>query len=123
MMDFNVTGVDQLVEDLTAIAKLNFARKTVALYTTQLGNEARRRAVFRGHFRGKTFVAPTGFLQRSIFEDSRDGGFTGVVSHGAHYGGYVEKGTRYMDAQPYLLPALNVVGPRFLAAISRLEKI
>lgn len=123
MMDFEVTGIDEIVASLIAKAKLDYARKTVALYTTQLGDESRRRAVFRGHFRGKTFVAPTGFLQRSIFEDSRDGGLTGVVSHGAHYGGYVEKGTRYMDAQPYLRPALNVIGPRFLAAISRLEKI
>lgn len=36
---------------------------------------------------------------------------------GAHYGLYVEWGTRYMRAQPYLQPAVNLVRPVFMAAM------
>lgn len=55
----------------------------------------------------------TGNLRSSILDPTRglnlasEGIFSGSVGSGVGYGGYVEFGTRYMSAQPYLTPAVN----------------
>jgi HK97 gp10 family phage protein len=43
-----------------------------------------------------------------------------VVVVGADYGLYVEWGTRYMNAQPYLQPSVMMMRPVFRAALSTL---
>lgn len=120
--DVEIKGLDELRNMLIAEATLKAKKNTVATYTRILHEESQKRAVFRGHYRGKKFVPPTGFLKRSIYAYSEDNDLTGVVTHGAHYGGYVEMGTRYMAAQPYLRPALKAVSPRFLSAVAKIDK-
>ena len=56
----------------------------------------------------------TGFLKSSIQR------FTTAPGHhtirvGAHYGAYVEYGTRYMAAQPYFRPAVEEAKRQFIA--------
>ena len=46
---------------------------------------------------------------------------TALVAVGASYGAYVEMGTSRMAAQPYLIPAADVVRPQFVEALARLE--
>lgn len=46
---------------------------------------------------------------------------TAYVAVGASYGVYVELGTRNAPAQPYLLPAAEIVKPQYLAALRGLE--
>lgn len=46
---------------------------------------------------------------------------TAYVAVGANYGIYVEMGTVNAPAQPYLLPAAELVKPAYLEAMSRLE--
>lgn len=48
----------------------------------------------------------TGTLKRSIALHIIDDGCTAEVEASAEYAGYVEYGTRFMAAQPYLRPAL-----------------
>ena len=48
-----------------------------------------------------------GTLKRSIGLDITDGGMPAEVGPLAEYAAYVEYGTRYMNAQPYLKPAFN----------------
>lgn len=48
----------------------------------------------------------TGYLKRSIKADKIAPGHW-TVTVGAHYGRYVEYGTRYMHAQPYMTPAIE----------------
>lgn len=43
------------------------------------------------------------------------------VAVGAEYGVYVEMGTSKMAAQPYLIPAAEMVRPAFVEAMTRLE--
>jgi HK97 gp10 family phage protein len=38
---------------------------------------------------------------------------TGIIHSQASYSGYLEFGTRFMSAQPYMKPALFDVYPRF----------
>lgn len=44
----------------------------------------------------------TGFLKRSITVTSEDKGLTVIIEPTADYARYVEYGTRYMAAQPYV---------------------
>ena len=49
----------------------------------------------------------TGQLKRSVMLDIKDKGLTATVTPSTNYAAYVEYGTRYMNAQPYLRPAFN----------------
>lgn len=60
----------------------------------------------------------TGYLRSSISADIR--GLTAIVGPTAHYGGYVERGTSRMAAQPYMAPAADAVTPGFAAAMEQL---
>ena len=61
----------------------------------------------------------TGYLRSSIRAEPA-GDVRWQVIVGAHYGIYVEFGTRYMRAQPFLDPAAEVIGPQYIAAMRQL---
>lgn len=70
---------------------------------------------------GKLFCpVDTGHLKSTIGTsfggDGRFGAMSAEIGPTAHYGGYVEFGTRYMAPQAYMGPALDRVGPGFVAA-------
>lgn len=50
----------------------------------------------------------TGQLKRSITLEIKDGGLTAVVAPHVNYAAYVEYGTRYMSAKPYIRPSFNL---------------
>jgi HK97 gp10 family phage protein len=85
---------------------------------------AAARAVAKAAFdiegRAKT-LAPvdTGALRGSIAAQ-KVSDLAWRVSVGQEYGIYQEFGTRFMPAQPFLLPAAQAVGPSFLAAMRQL---
>lgn len=58
----------------------------------------------------------TGLLRNSI-QAAQVAPFYWRVTVGANYGVYVEWGTRFMPARPFLLPAANVVRPQFVEAM------
>lgn len=61
----------------------------------------------------------TGLLKNSI-EAVEEDKLEWVVEVHAEYGAYVEFGTRYTAAQPFLTPAVEEVRPVFLAAMARI---
>lgn len=63
----------------------------------------------------------TGALQASI--EGTAAGMEGHVVVGEYYAGYVEFGTRYMPAQPYLQPAVDEVAPEFEARTGMLIEV
>lgn len=63
-----------------------------------------------------------GTLKRSIGLDITDGGMTAEVGPLAEYGVYVEYGTRYMNAQPYLKPAFNEQKEKFKQDMRKLAR-
>ena len=64
----------------------------------------------------------TGTLKRSITLDISFTGLTATIAPHTDYASYVEYGTRYMDAQPYMRPSYNAQLPLFKADISKLVK-
>lgn len=63
-----------------------------------------------------------GTLKRSIGLDITDGGMTAEVESLAEYAAYVEHGTRYMNAQPYLKPAFNEQKEKFKQDMRKLAR-
>lgn len=62
---------------------------------------------------------PTAVMEPEVTPPTNDR--TAYIVVGATYGIYVELGTMYMAAQPYLLPAAELVKPQYLAALSGLD--
>lgn len=63
-----------------------------------------------------------GTLKRSITLDISGNGRTAIVEPTAHYAAYVEYGTRYMNAQPYVRPSYNAQVTLFKADLNNLVK-
>lgn len=104
-------GLDELQGALLEKSKLEVAKTVVAKNGSRLQQDA-------------MYHAPidTGFLRRSIGLEIEDDGLTADVKATAHYAGYVELGTRFMAAQPYMKPAFNVVKPKFVADLKKLVR-
>ena len=64
----------------------------------------------------------TGHLMRSIDLEVTDGGMTAEVEPTADYGAYVELGTRFMNAQPYLKPAFDEQKGKFKSDMKKLVR-
>ncbi len=64
----------------------------------------------------------TGFLKRSITLTTEDEGLTAIVEPTAHYASYVEYGTRFMAAQPYVRPNYYEQVKQFMKEMEKLVK-
>ncbi|MDO4803886.1 MAG: HK97 gp10 family phage protein [Lachnospiraceae bacterium] len=64
----------------------------------------------------------TGNLAGSITLELTNGGMAAEVAPHTNYAGYVEWGTRFMDAQPYIRPAYLQQSKRFKDDLSKLCK-
>lgn len=63
-----------------------------------------------------------GTLKRSVELDITDGGLTAEVEPTADYAAYVEYGTRFMEAQPYLKPAYDEQKKKFIKDLNELVR-
>lgn len=93
-------------------------KKIVTYWGTQLQERTIRNAVFVKGYQ-------TGNLRRSItgkIENVPDG-YKYVVLSPAEYSYYLEHGTRYMSAQPFMGPAFRSVAPMFEDGIKRIKEL
>lgn len=63
-----------------------------------------------------------GTLKRSVELDITDGGLTAEVEPTADYAAYVEYGTRFMEARPYLKPAYDEQKKKFVKDLNELVR-
>jgi HK97 gp10 family phage protein len=61
----------------------------------------------------------TGFMRNAITAEQEDE-MAWTVTSAAFYSVYVEFGTSRMDAQPFMIPAIEIVRPKFERAMRRL---
>jgi len=64
----------------------------------------------------------TGRLQSSIRTVIFQGGFAATVTTNVDYASFVEFGTRFQVAQPFLLPAWDKVRPKYIADLKKCLK-
>ena len=62
----------------------------------------------------------TGALKRSFMRTYQDDGMTGIVKSTMEYASYVEFGTRFMEAQPYIGPSFNKQTEQFKKDLKKL---
>lgn len=106
---FEISGADALLSKLKRLANYDDVKTAVKVNTVELTASAKRNA-----------PNDTGFLERSIIPSISD--LVGQVNATADYAMYVEKGTRYMAAQPYMGPAYLVQKQKFLSDLQRLMR-
>ena len=105
------TGLNELQRGLIVRSHLEAAKTVVAKNGTRLQQGAMDKA-----------PVDTGTLKRSIGLEIKHGGLTAESEAKAHYSGYVERGTRFMAAQPFMRPSFNAVKRKFNSDLRGLVK-
>ncbi|MDT2490747.1 HK97 gp10 family phage protein [Enterococcus avium] len=100
-------GIDQLMRHLQNAASLDDVKKVVKNNGAQLTNQMQKRAQFKGHYHNGEFISPTGATKRSIIMQIQEAGFSVLVMPMTEYSPYLEFGTRFMNAQPFVRAAFN----------------
>ena len=96
MASVKVTGFKELEMKLKRNADMQEVKKIVRKHGAELQKNAKRNAPI-----------DTGTLKRSIGLEIENAGLSAEVEPKEDYSAYVELGTRFMQAQPYLMPAFN----------------
>ena len=110
-MGVKMVGVKQLKLKLEKNMKMEAVRQTVRRNGAELQTKAQRYAPVK-----------TGTLKRSIRLDIQDNGLTARTDATADYAPYVEWGTRFMEARPFMRPAFNSQKEKFKNEIDRLMR-
>ncbi|MCR4258746.1 hypothetical protein VMHJH2_09460 [Streptococcus uberis] len=114
-------GDKELLQALIKQSSPERLQKVVRKNGKYLQKKAIKNAIFNGHMKGKKLVKPTGATRQSIKLEFGQYGLAARVSAGTHYSGYLEVGTRFMEAQPFMQPALDVVMEQFLEDLAKDE--
>lgn len=120
---FELKGLDKLQAKLQRVAKMEEVERIVEKNGEAMQKKAVKNAQFKGHYRGKKFIKPTGTTRKSIsLNSSKIGRFKYRVAPGTDYAAYVELGTRKMSAQPFIKPAFDDQKKLFKRDLERLVK-
>lgn len=111
MPKVKIVGIEKLQKKLKNNVDLSAVKTVVQKNGSGMQGKAMRNA-----------PVDTGTLKRSIGIDITDGGMTAEVEPTAHYAPYVELGTRFMNAQPYLKPAFDVQKEKFKKDMDKLVR-
>ena len=125
MGDIKIVGMEKLQKKLKKNVRLDDVKRVVRHNGAEMQTKAMQNADFKGHYewqkgKGKVFVPPSGALREHIELDIKDGGLTAEVEPTMEYSTYVELGTRFMEAQPYLKPAFDEQKEKFKKDMKKL---
>ena len=115
MASIKVEGLKELQEHLKEGASMNLVKKVVNANGQELKEKMIRKADFKEGYQ-------TGTTKRSIGLEITDSGFTAEVGARTEYAPYLEHGTRFMNAQPFVNPALEEQKPIFKKDMQKLVK-
>ena len=96
MGDIKIVGMEKLQKKLKQNVRMDDVKRVVRHNGAEMQAKAQRNA-----------PVDTGYLKRRIGLEITAGGMTAEVEPTAEYAPYVELGTRFMDAQPYMAPAFR----------------
>lgn len=108
-MKITLSGIDGLLKALSGEEVKGKVSKVVQKHGAAMHKAALRNV-----------PVDTGHLKRSITLETDS--MTATVQEHADYGIYVEMGTRYMGAQPYMKPALQSVEGAFVEDLRKAVK-
>ncbi|WP_242324602.1 HK97-gp10 family putative phage morphogenesis protein [Faecalibaculum rodentium] len=114
----DMRGLSQLEKKLLKGVSKDKISQVVRLNTAELTQKAKDRAPVSTE---KTNPGGAhGQLKRSIIPSMESGGLAGKVNATVDYAEYVEMGTRFMAAQPYMKPAFDQQKEIFLKDMKKL---
>lgn len=114
-MNIKVEGLAELQAKLKDNVRMDDVKKVVRHNGQQMTEKMIKNADFkRGYATGQT--------KRSITLEIENGGFDATVGPETEYSPYVEYGTRFMDAQPFVRPAFNEQKEKFKSDMNKLMK-
>ena len=114
-MKLRVDGLKELQKALKDNVTMDDVKKVVR----QNGSELQRKTQDNADFK-KGYA--TGETKRSIGLEFKDSGFTAEVEPKTEYAPYLEYGTRFMEAQPFVKPAYDDQVQQFKKDMQRLVK-
>lgn len=109
--NFSIKGTSQIEKHLKRAATMNDVKNVVQLNTSEMQQKAQRKA-----------PVDTGALKRYITLSVIDGGLTGRINALMNYSAYVEFGTRFQTAQPFIKPAYNEQKKQYERDLMRLVR-
>lgn len=108
---FSIIGIDSVRKKLKKNATMQDVKEIVKANTSEmLDKQVRYSAV------------DTGYMRRANGMGIGDGGLTGRSYNTADYAPYVDKGTRFMAAQPFISPAHKMQKEQFKRDLDRVMK-
>lgn len=115
MASIKITGLDKLEKQLKENVTMNDVKRVVRRNGAELQQGIQQNADFtRGYATGQT--------NRSVVLDIKDSGFTAESGPTTDYAEYLEVGTRFMDAQPFVEPALEKQTAKFKSDMNKLVR-
>lgn len=115
MAGIKVDGLDKLQKALKNNATMNDVKKVVRHNGSELQKRVQGNADFKKGYQ-------TGTTKRSIGLEFQDSGFTAEVEPATEYAEYLEYGTRFMEAQPFVRPAFDEQKKQFQKDMQNLVK-
>ena len=109
MGGIKVVGIEKLQKKLKKNVQMEDVKRVVRPNGAEMQEKAQRNA-----------PVDTGTLKRSIGLEITDSGMAAEVEPTAEYAPYVELGTRFMEAQPYLKPAFDDQKEKFRKDMKKL---
>lgn len=113
MATIKVEGLKELQKKLKKNATLNDVKRVVRKNGAELQRKIQENADFtKGYATGQT--------KRSVTIDFDSDGLGVESGPTTEYAEYLEYGTRFMDAQPFVKPALEKQKPKFASDLKKL---
>lgn len=114
-MKLKIDGLDELQKALKDNVTMNDVKKVVRHNGQELQQKIQQNADFtRGYATGQT--------KRSVDLEIKDGGLTADSGPTTEYSPYLEYGTRFMDAQPFVRPAYTEQKAKFKRDMQKLVR-
>lgn len=115
MAGIKVEGLEKLMNALKDNVTMEDVKKVVKHNGAKMQQNMQGKADFAKGYQ-------TGTTKRSIGLEIQDGGFTAESGPETEYSPYLEYGTRYMDAQPFVKPAYDEQKQKFKRDMDKLVK-
>lgn len=115
MGTIRIAGLDKLEKALKENVKLDDVKRVVRHNGAQLQRKIQTNADFTQGYQ-------TGTTKRSVDLWLKDGGLTADSGPTTEYAEYLEYGTRFMDAQPFVKPALDEQEKQFESDMQKLVR-
>ena len=110
-----IEGLEELQKKLKKNANMDDVKKVVRQNGSQLQQKIQRKADFTKGYQ-------TGTTKRSVTLEVSGDGLTAESGPTTEYAEYLEFGTRFMEAQPFVKPALDEQSKKFESDLQKLVK-